>query len=139
MDHVSFMRCLNNTKIQYNLLDTCPDGHQIESWLRLIFIPSTCKYCHVVWSDYRRGLGFDIGFINLLTYGAELFLRSCQLCSYSRISQHFMEPECSLPSSHETSNGHYLEPARSSPYHPTLPYFSKIYFNIIHPPTFWYS
>jgi hypothetical protein len=28
----------------------------------------------------------------LLTYGAEPFLRSCQLCSYSRTSQHFMEP-----------------------------------------------
>jgi hypothetical protein len=33
----------------------------------------------------------------LLTYGAELFLRSCQLCSYSRTSQHFMEPEGSFP------------------------------------------
>jgi hypothetical protein len=28
-----------------------------------------------------------------LTHGAEPFLRSCQLCSYSRTSQHFMEPE----------------------------------------------
>jgi hypothetical protein len=27
-----------------------------------------------------------------LTCGAELFLRSCQLCSYSRTPQHFMEP-----------------------------------------------
>jgi hypothetical protein len=31
--------------------------------------------------------------IYLLTYGAEFFLRSCQLYSQSRISQHFMEPE----------------------------------------------
>jgi hypothetical protein len=29
----------------------------------------------------------------LLTYGAEPFLRSHQLCSHSRTSQHFMEPE----------------------------------------------
>jgi hypothetical protein len=29
----------------------------------------------------------------LLTQGAERFLRSCQLCSHSRTSQHFMEPE----------------------------------------------
>jgi hypothetical protein len=28
-----------------------------------------------------------------LTHGAEPFLRSCQLCSYSRTSQHFMENE----------------------------------------------
>jgi hypothetical protein len=32
-----------------------------------------------------------------LTHGAEPFLRSCQLCSHSRTSQHFMEPEGSLP------------------------------------------
>jgi hypothetical protein len=30
---------------------------------------------------------------NSLTHGAEPFLRSCQLCSHSRNSQHFMEPE----------------------------------------------
>jgi hypothetical protein len=28
-----------------------------------------------------------------LTHGAEPLLRSCQLCSYSRTSQHFLEPE----------------------------------------------
>jgi hypothetical protein len=32
-----------------------------------------------------------------LTHGAEPFLRSYQLCSCSRISQHFMEPGGSLP------------------------------------------
>jgi hypothetical protein len=31
-----------------------------------------------------------------LTHGAEPFLRSCQLCSHSRNSQHFMEPKSSL-------------------------------------------
>jgi hypothetical protein len=31
-----------------------------------------------------------------LTHGAEPFLRSCQLCSHSRNSQHFMEPKGSL-------------------------------------------
>jgi hypothetical protein len=30
--------------------------------------------------------------IIIITHGAETFLRSCQLCSYSRTSQHFMEP-----------------------------------------------
>jgi hypothetical protein len=40
-----------------------------------------------------------------LTHGAEPFLRSCQLCSYSRTSQHFMEPEGSLLCSQEPSTG----------------------------------
>jgi hypothetical protein len=37
-------------------------------------------------------------FTYLLTYGAEPSLRSRQLCSPSRTSQHFMEPEGSIPS-----------------------------------------
>jgi hypothetical protein len=44
-----------------------------------------------------------------LTHGAEPFLRSCQLCSYSRTSQHFMEPQGSLSCSREPSTGPYLE------------------------------
>jgi hypothetical protein len=52
-----------------------------------------------------------------LTYGAEPFLRSCQLCSYSRTSQHFMEPEGSLPCSQEPSTDPYPKPDQSSPYH----------------------
>jgi hypothetical protein len=36
-------------------------------------------------------------YIHLLAHGAESFLRSRQLCSYSRTSQHFMEPEGSAP------------------------------------------
>jgi hypothetical protein len=35
----------------------------------------------------------------ILTYGAEPFLRSRQLCSYS--TEHFMEPEGSLPCSQD--------------------------------------
>jgi hypothetical protein len=38
----------------------------------------------------------DVILTYLFTYGAEPFLRSCQLCSYSRTSQHFMEPEGSM-------------------------------------------
>jgi hypothetical protein len=34
-------------------------------------------------------------------HGAEPLLRSRQLCRYSRTSQHFMEPEGSLPCSQE--------------------------------------
>jgi hypothetical protein len=43
-------------------------------------------------------------FVNYL-HGAEPFLRSHQLLSYSTISQHFMEPEGSLPCSQESSTG----------------------------------
>jgi hypothetical protein len=39
-----------------------------------------------------------------LTHGAEPFLRSCQLCSYSKTSQHFMEPVGSLPCLQEPSH-----------------------------------
>jgi hypothetical protein len=58
--------------------------------------------------------------IIILTYGAEPFLRSCQLCSHSTTSQHFKEPEGSSPCSQKPSTGPYPEPDRFSPYHPIL-------------------
>jgi hypothetical protein len=61
-------------------------------------------------------------------------LRSCQLRSYSRTSQHFMEPVGSLPCSQEPSTGPYPEPNQFNLYHPIL---SKIH--IVHPPTSWSS
>jgi hypothetical protein len=56
----------------------------------------------------------------LLTYGAEPFLKSFQLCSHSGTSQNFKEPEGSSPCSQESSTGPYPEPDRSIPYH-TIP------------------
>jgi hypothetical protein len=47
-----------------------------------------------VWSVKERNYGMSCH------HGAEPFLRSCQLCSYSRTSQHFMEPGGSSPRSH---------------------------------------
>jgi hypothetical protein len=38
-----------------------------------------------------------LGLTYSLTHGAEPFLRSCQLYSHARTSQHFMEPKGSLP------------------------------------------
>jgi hypothetical protein len=51
-------------------------------------------------------------------HGGEPFFRSRQLCSHSRTSQHFMEPEGSLPYSQEPYTSPYPEPDISSPYHP---------------------
>jgi hypothetical protein len=47
-------------------------------------------------------------------------LRSQTLCSHSVVSQHFMEPEGSLPSSQELSTCTYSEPDQSSPQHSIL-------------------
>jgi hypothetical protein len=48
------------------------------------------------------------------SHGAEPFLRSCQLYSYSRTSQNFMEPVFSLPCSQEPSTVPYPEPDQSN-------------------------
>jgi hypothetical protein len=48
--------------------------------------PSVCREIPVFWTSNTY----------LLIYGAEPFLRSCQLCSPSGTSQHFMEPEGSM-------------------------------------------
>jgi hypothetical protein len=55
-----------------------------------------------------------------ITYGDGPFLRSFQLCSYLRTSQHSMEPEGSLPCSQGPSTGPYPQPHQSNPYHPIL-------------------
>jgi hypothetical protein len=68
------------------------------------------------WRYSGRTPGITLrGDIHSLTHGAEPFLKSRQLCSYSRTSQYFMEPEGSLLCSQELSTGPYPEPDQSSP------------------------
>jgi hypothetical protein len=71
----------------------------------------------------------------LLTHDVEPFLRSRQLCSHSRTSQHFMEPEGSISCSQEPSTSPYPEPYQSNIHHSILSYLSKIHFNIVQPPS----
>jgi hypothetical protein len=47
-------------------------------------------------------------------------LRGHKLCSHSVVSQHFMEPEVSLPLSQELSTCTYPEPDQPSPQHSIL-------------------
>jgi hypothetical protein len=51
-----------------------------------------------------------------LTHISEPFLRSYKLCSYSRNSQHFMEPEGSLSCSQKPSTGPYPDAEQFNPY-----------------------
>jgi hypothetical protein len=66
----------------------------------LVFKTRHAKLFHAVLAVY-----FSKFITHSLTYGAEPFLKSCQMCSYSRTSQHFIEPEGSLPCSQEPSTG----------------------------------
>jgi hypothetical protein len=111
----------------------CISNTQLNSLLRrpqyiCILIEKECDRKVRTWKEtclYRNNsLIVDIGLTHSLSlslsHGAEPFLRGCQLCSYSRTSQHFMELESSLPCSQEPSTGPYSEPDQSNPYHPIL-------------------
>jgi hypothetical protein len=72
----------------------------------------TFRICIVVSVDKRI-------ITHSLTHGAEPFLGSRKLCSYSRASQHFMEPQGVLPCSQEHSTGPYPKCDQSNLHHPT--------------------
>jgi hypothetical protein len=68
---------------------------------------------------FTRGkLLYEVVNTHTLTHEAEPFLRSFQLCSYSRTSQQFIELEVSMQCSQEPSTGPYPEPDQSNPFHP---------------------
>jgi hypothetical protein len=71
--------------------------------------------------------------ITYLLHGTESFLRSWPVCSKSRNSSRFIEPEGSLPHSQLLATCLYPEPAQSNPY-PTS-HFLNIHPNIILPST----
>jgi hypothetical protein len=101
------------THITSNLIDDCPMNDQF----------ATVRFPHIASKLMLSILMFYLinTFLSvLLTYGNQPFLRSCQLCSHSKISQNFMEPERSLPCSQQPSTHPYPEPDRFSPYHPIL-------------------
>jgi hypothetical protein len=100
-----------------------------ESWDRGLESHSrhgcTCAICVVLCagsglSTARFPVQRVLRIVYLLTHGAERFLRSCQLCSHSRISQRFMEAKGSLPPSQEPSTGPNPEPDRCNPHHSIL-------------------
>jgi hypothetical protein len=71
---------------------------------------------YTVQNGIRGRQDYEENVITSQLHGDEPFLKSRQLCSYSRISQHFMEPESSLMCSQEPFTGPYPEPGQSSPF-----------------------
>jgi hypothetical protein len=59
--------------------------------------------------------------MSLLRHKAEHYARGLQMLGHSIVSQHFVEPESTLPYSQELSTCPYLEPDQSSPHHPIPP------------------
>jgi hypothetical protein len=91
------------------------------SWLRVFLsLSRQIQGEHLIRLRPLPSKSFSIHYSVIRRHGSEPFLRSRQLCSYSRTSQHFMEPEDSLPCSQEASTGLYPEPYQSNPYHPII-------------------
>jgi hypothetical protein len=73
-----------------------------------------CRNTYLEINQYNLFCAGHHSFTRSLTDRAETFLRSRQLCSHTRTSQYFMEPESSLPCSREPSTDPYHEPHQSN-------------------------
>jgi hypothetical protein len=82
--------------------------------------PSACMDGQDPNEGIQHSLTHSLTHSHSLTHGAEPFLRSCPLCSYSGTYQHYMEPEGSLPYSQKPSTSPYSEPDESNSYQPIL-------------------
>jgi hypothetical protein len=87
-------------------------------WLQMMSYHDPCFFASVCKGSPFLFVFCGVFISHSLAHGAEPFLRSRQLCSHSRTSQHFMEPEDSLPCSQEPSTGLYREPDQSNPSQP---------------------
>jgi hypothetical protein len=130
---------LSTRRLQYLLISHCqiyvstsetPQRKFTLKTVTIMFAEILKNLQHYMW--YVPKTWSNTLYNHSLNHGAEPSLRSRQLCSYSKTSQHLMEPEDSLPCSQEPSTGPNPQPDQSKQYHP-IP--SKIHFNIIHPPT----
>jgi hypothetical protein len=123
---VNTAQCCNRPSKSAELLFLMPSFNQKSTAFRLeSWNPSVPHLKHIFlsffgWNDLEGSELCQHVLTHSHTHGAEPFLRSCQLCSYSRSSQHFMEPGGSLTCSQEPSTGPYPEPDRSNPYYPIL-------------------
>jgi hypothetical protein len=94
-------KCINKRHLSFHIRDS----------FKVTLLLAVLSYLHYI---------LKTGNIYQLTHEAEPFLRSRQLCGYSRTFHYFMEPEGSLPPSQERSTATYPEPHQSNPYHPIL-------------------
>ena len=120
--NVHFMQSKQRTRLQtrpfvrsiYNLLKlgVCASRNQAVAHYRVenLNIVSMCAVSPVVHTSNISYL------LTYLLHGAESFLRSSLVCSQSRNSPHFTEPEGSLTHSQASATYLYPGPAQSSPY-----------------------
>jgi hypothetical protein len=89
-------------EVQVQTSALCRDIRVGSFYQRMIHIPSPAINQT---EQHRIVHSFVHSFIHSFIHGAESFLRSRKLCSYSRTPQHFMESEVTLPCSQEPSTG----------------------------------
>jgi hypothetical protein len=94
---------------------------QSGSWIRLLTrCDSSVQFKLNSFKVLPQYFGSDFKMFPDKNYGTEHYSRDPQLLGHSTVSQHFMEPEGSVPNSQELSTSPYTEPDQSSPHRPNL-------------------